>query len=114
VGLGVLAPVRNRVEQLRIEARQAGEVLGIHFIGLFLVGVDQPQFAGVGHQYLVAALLQNPACPGRMGTSFYGDAQRGLGSEASSEGLGGGTQPAFLDDLAALLIDHAQVGVFVA
>jgi hypothetical protein len=37
VGLGVLAPVRNRVEQLGIEARQSGQVLGIYFVGLTLV-----------------------------------------------------------------------------
>jgi hypothetical protein len=36
VGLGVLAPVRNRVEQLGIKARQAGEILGVDLIGLAL------------------------------------------------------------------------------
>jgi hypothetical protein len=54
VGLGVLAPVFERVEQLGIEARQAGQVLGIDLVGLLLVGVDQSQLAGIGHKYLVA------------------------------------------------------------
>ena len=57
MSLGVLAPVRNRVEQLGIKARQAGEILGVDLIGLSLVGVDESQFAGVSHQYLVATLF---------------------------------------------------------
>ena len=40
MGLGVFAPVPNRVEQLRIEARQASQVLGIDLVGLTLVGLD--------------------------------------------------------------------------
>ena len=62
----------------------------------------------------MAALLQQPAHPGRMGSGFYGYAQRPLRSEASFEGCWGGVQPALLDYLTVLLIDEAQVGVFVA
>ena len=90
MGLGVLVPVLHRVKQLRIEARQASQVLGIDLVGLALIGVDEPQFAGIGYKDLVATLLQHPASPGRVGTRFYGDAQRGLRSEVSPEGLGGG------------------------
>jgi hypothetical protein len=57
MGLGVLAPVRHRVEQLRIQARQASKVLGVYLIGLVLVGVDEPQLACVGHQDLVTTLI---------------------------------------------------------
>src|SRR5215210_8473333 len=49
-----------------------------------------------------------------MGSRLYGYAQRVLRGEASSESLGGGTQPTFLHNLATLLIDEAQVGVLVA
>jgi hypothetical protein len=45
MGLGVFAPVLEWVKQPRIEARQAGQVLGIYFVGLLLVGVDEPQLA---------------------------------------------------------------------
>jgi hypothetical protein len=62
----------------------------------------------------VATLLQEPARPGRMGSRLYGYTQGPLGGEAPSEGLGSGTQPTLLDDLAALLVDEAEVGVFVA
>jgi hypothetical protein len=57
MSLGVFAPVLERVQELRIEARQAGEVLGVGLIRLSLVGVDEPEFSGIGHQHLVAALL---------------------------------------------------------
>jgi hypothetical protein len=49
-----------------------------------------------------------------MGPGFYGDAQRGLRSEASSEGLGVSAQPTLFDDLATLRVDEAQVRVPVA
>ena len=56
-------------------------------------GVDEPQFAGVGHQDLVAAPLQEPANPGRVGPGLDRDGhRRPLRSEASPEGLRGGAQ----------------------
>src|SRR5215210_4311994 len=102
MGLGVFAPVLERIEQLRVHSCQACQVLGVYLVGLLLVGVDEPQFASVGHQYVVATLLQEPANPERVGSSLYGDAQRLLRSEASPEGLGVGAQPTFLDHLATL------------
>src|SRR5215217_4976488 len=103
MGLGVLAPVRHRVEQLRIQARQASEVLGVDLVGFALVGVDEPHLSGVGHQDLVATLLEHPACPGRVGSGLYCDAhRRPLGGEASSERLGASAQPTLLYNLAAL------------
>jgi len=96
-------------EQLRIEACQ---VLGIDLVGLLLVGVDEPQLASIGHQDLVAALLREPADPGRgVPVSL---AIRSEPSEASTEGLWGRAQPAFLDHLAALCVDEAQVTKLVA
>jgi hypothetical protein len=59
VGLGAFAPVPNRVEQLRIEASQAGQVLGVHLVGLSFVSVDKPCLAGVGYEDLVATLLEH-------------------------------------------------------
>jgi hypothetical protein len=78
MSLGVLTSVLHRVEQLRIQTRQASQVLGIYFVGLSLVGVDEPQLACVGHQYLVTTLPKQPANPGRMGSGFYRDAHRRL------------------------------------
>ncbi len=46
MGLGVFAPMFEWVEQLRVETRQAGQTLGVDLVGLLLVGVDEPQFAG--------------------------------------------------------------------
>src|SRR3954451_7868786 len=49
-----------------------------------------------------------------MSPRFDGDAHGPLGGEAPLECLWGGAQPAFLHDLAAVLVDEAKVGVFVA
>jgi hypothetical protein len=57
MGLGVFAPMLERVQELRIQTRQASQVLGVHLIRLTLVGIDEPQFASIGHQDLVAAFL---------------------------------------------------------
>src|SRR5215211_8196056 len=76
--------------------------------------VDEPQLACVGYQYLVAALLQEPANPGRVGSGLYSYAHGPLGGEAPTESLGGGAQPTFFDHLAALGVDKAQVRVPVA
>ena len=51
--------------------------------------VDEPQLAGIGHQNLMSALLQDPACPRGVGSGLNCDAQRRpLGGEASFESLG--------------------------
>jgi hypothetical protein len=92
MGLGAFAPVLHRVQELRVHSRQAGQVLGIYFICLAFVGVDEPQLACVGPEDLVATFLQEPANPRRMGSCFYGDAHGLLGGEASPQGFGGGTQ----------------------
>ena len=84
MSLALFASVLEWIEQLRVQACQASQVLGIYLICLTLVGVDEPQLAGIGHKDLVAALLQEPAYPGRVGSRFYGDAHRRLlGGEAS-------------------------------
>jgi hypothetical protein len=57
MSLAVFAPVLEWVQELRIQACQASQVLGIYLVGFALVGVDEPQFAGIGHKYLMAALL---------------------------------------------------------
>jgi hypothetical protein len=114
VGLGIFAPVLERVQQLRIEACQAAQVLGICLVGLSLVGVDESQFASVGHQHLVATFLEHPARPRRVGPCFDRDAHGALRGEATLEGFGGGAQPSLLDHFAAICVDEAKVGVFVA
>jgi putative transposase len=40
MSLGVLAAVFERIKQFGIETRQAGQTLGIYFVGLAFVGVD--------------------------------------------------------------------------
>ena len=68
----------------------------------------------IGHQNLMAALLEHPADPRRVGSSLDGHAQRPLGGEASPEGLWGGAQPTLLDRLATVRVDEAQIAVLVA
>jgi hypothetical protein len=114
MSLALLAPVLERIQELRVHSSQASQVLGIDLVGLLLVGVDQSQFAGVGHQDLVATLLQDPARPGRVGASLDGYAHRLFGGEAPLEGFGAGTQPTLLHNLATVLVDEAEVGVLVA
>jgi hypothetical protein len=48
--------------------------LGVDLIHSAFDGVDKPQFAGIGHQELVTALLKHSANPGRVGSCLYGDA----------------------------------------
>ena len=93
MSLGAFTPVVQWVKQFRIQTGQACQVLRVYLIGFALVGVDEPQFAGVGHKHLVAALLQDPARPRRVGTRLDCYAYRRLlGGEASPEGLRGGAQ----------------------
>jgi hypothetical protein len=102
-------------EELRIHSCQASQVLGVDLVRFAFVGVDEPQLACVGYQHLVAAFLQEPANPRRVGSRLYGYAQwLLLGGKASSESLGCGAQPTLLDHLATLLVDEAEMAVFVA
>jgi hypothetical protein len=106
VSLALLASVLEWVQELRVHSSQASQVLGIDLVSLALVGVDEPQLPGIGHKDLVAALLEHPARPGRVGSGLDGYAhRRPLRRKAPLEGLGGGAQPAFLHDLATLLVD---------
>jgi hypothetical protein len=105
MSLGAFTPVPEWVQQLRIEACQASEILGVDLIRFAFVGEDVSQFAGIGHQDLVSTLPQEPVNPRRVGSRFYGDAHGLLGREASPEGFGSGAQSALLHNLAALLID---------
>ena len=68
MSLRVFAAVLEWVQQLRIETCQASQILGVDLVGLLLVGVDESQFASIGHQDLVRALLQEPANPRRVGS----------------------------------------------
>jgi len=49
--------VFERVKQFGIDARQAGQALGIYLVSLALGGVDEPRPVRVGLQNLMAALL---------------------------------------------------------
>jgi hypothetical protein len=42
MGLRVLAPVLERVQELRIKTRQASQILGIDLVRFAFVGVDEP------------------------------------------------------------------------
>ena len=114
MGLGVFAPMLERVQELRIKTRQASQVLGVYLTRLALVGIDEPQFAGIGHQHLVAAFLEHPAHPRRVSTRLNCDAHGLLRTETPPQSLRSGTQPTFLHNLTALLIDETEVGVLVA
>jgi hypothetical protein len=56
----------------------------------------------------VAALLEHPARPRRVGSGLDGYTQRPFGGEAPPEGLGGGTQPTLLHNLAAYCVDDLR------
>jgi len=45
MGLALFAPMLERVQELRINTRQASQVLSVYLIGLALIGIDEPQFA---------------------------------------------------------------------
>ena len=45
VGLALFAPVLEWIQQFRVHSSQASQVLGVYFICLAFVGVDEPQFA---------------------------------------------------------------------
>lgn len=66
VGLGLLTAVLEWVQQLGVEAGQAGQVLGIQLVSFVLVGIDESELSGVGNQDLMTAALQQPADPRRM------------------------------------------------
>jgi hypothetical protein len=103
MSLRVFAAVLEWIEQLRVHSCQASQILGVDLIRFTLVSVDEPQLPGVGHQDLVATLLQYPARPRRVGSGLYGYAHRRLfGGEASPKGLGASAQPTLLYNLAAL------------
>jgi hypothetical protein len=78
MGLALFAPVLEWVQQLRVHSSQASQILGIDLICLTLVGVDEPQLAGIGHQDLVATLLEHPASPRRVRSSLDRNAPRPL------------------------------------
>jgi hypothetical protein len=105
MSLALFTPMLERVKKLGIQPRQAGQILGVQFVVLALVAVDEPQFTGIGHQHLVAAPLQKPAHPGRVGSHLDGDAQMmPLGTEPTFEGFRGGAQPTLFQDLATLSV----------
>jgi hypothetical protein len=112
MGLGVFASVLQRVQELRIEACQASQILDIYLIGLAFVGVDKPQLPSVGHQDLMATLLEPLLAQGEWVPASM--AMRMGCSEASSDGLWGCAQPTLLHNLTVLCVDEAQVGVPVA
>jgi hypothetical protein len=57
MGLALFASVLEWVQLLRIQTCQASQIFSVYLVGFTLVGVDEPQFAGVGHQDLMTALL---------------------------------------------------------
>jgi hypothetical protein len=56
MGLALFAPVLELVQELRVHSSQASQVLGVDLVRFSLVGIDEPQLAGIGHQRLVATL----------------------------------------------------------
>src|SRR5215218_8962426 len=115
MSLALFSPVLERVQELRIQTRQASQVLGVYLVGLALVGVDQPRLARIGYQHLVATLLlEYSANPGGVSARLYGYAQRLLRAKVSLEGLGSGSQPTLLEHRATICLDAARVAVSVA
>jgi hypothetical protein len=57
MSLGAFAPMLEGVQELGIQACQAGQVLGVYLVGFAFVGLDEPQFTSIGNQDLMATLL---------------------------------------------------------
>src|SRR3712207_5439012 len=88
VRLGRLTPVPQRSEQLRVQPRQAGEVLCVELAILFSLAVDEPELPGVCHQDLVAQTLEETADPRGVGTGLDGYLHPVTSREVPLERLG--------------------------
>jgi hypothetical protein len=114
VSLGLTAPVLYRVQKFRIGPSEAGQLLGIELVGLTPLAVDQPSLTRISDQYLVATLGKQTACPGRVGSDLDGYLRPLCGVEPAPHRLWGGAQPSLLEYLAAVVVEHEEVGVLVA
>jgi hypothetical protein len=99
-------------EELRIEPRQASQMLSIGFVGLAGVLVDQTQPAGVGYQDLMPELLEQAAGPTRVGAGLHGHPAGWQAGELAPEGRFRGGDACFLDGF-ALLIQDEDIGALV-
>ena len=78
MGLALFASVLEWIEQLRVQTCQTSQILGVYLVGFVFVSVDQSQLTSIGHQDLVATLLEHSACPRRVGSSLDRYAHRRL------------------------------------
>lgn len=108
VGLRLRATVVDRAEKLGIEPSEAGQHFRIHPVLLAGVGVDQPQFAGVGHQNLMPELPQQLARPKGVRPHLHRHPAAGKVGKRAPEGRLGRRQAALLDHLALPVHDVDQ------
>ena len=103
------------VQQLRVQACQASQILGVYLVGFALVGVDEPQFAGIGHQDLVATLLSSTLLTHGEWVPASMAMRRGS-SEAKRRLKASGVVRSLPSSITSplSLVDEAQVGVLVA
>ena len=113
VSLGFCPAMTDRCEELWIQSAQTRKALGVDAITLAVVGVDQTDLAGVGHQHFVAACFQHAAHPGRVGTNLDHDAHRRTALKLISQCIRCGTKPPLLDD-AARVVQETKAAVAVA
>ena len=104
----------ERREQLRVQPRQAGEVLGVEPVRLAALTVDEPQLPWVGHQHLVAQTLKQSADPWGVGAGLDGYPHPLSFREVPFERRGACADLALFDHFAVSGVDEAQVAVPVA
>ena len=73
---------------------------------LGVVGVDQAQLAGVGHDHLVPELREETAHPGRVGAGLEHDAKRDDAGEPAAQRLRPGGDACLLDELTGFDREH--------
>ncbi len=111
VALLLLGGVLDGREQDRIDPRQAGDHVGVALVALADARVDGPELARIGHQHLMAEVLEKAADPRAVGSDLQRDAAVGILLREPPETLfvvGDGT---LLDDFARR-VENAD-GVFL-
>src|SRR3712207_2539602 len=114
MGLRGFASMLERREQLRVQPRQAGEVLGVETVRLAPLTVDEPQLPWVGLQHLVAQTLKQSADLWGVGAGLDGYPHPLSFREVPFERRGACADLALFDHFAVSGVDRAQVAVPVA
>jgi hypothetical protein len=106
VALSLGAAVTDGRQQTRVMRGESRQLLGIVAVVLTLAGGDGPDLARVGHQHLMAELLQHPADPSGMRAALQSDTHLRFALEVTAQGRFRGLDAAGLDHL-TVPVEHA-------